>query len=314
MKRYVLRCFSFVLLVIAVNVIPITLSCIAPFNVVIEYLTNSQDFYDPWEGATMDAMNSVQTNAAARKAVLGDSVKNQMFRGLQEENPDWCICEGGNSAFLLAGQYAMMCEFLHAHPQAEQVYLVLRPLSFGEYLNGRYSYQFVIRPLAMKEEYRSYLTEETLERARSIFGPAALTDWFGSLFDKSKVVRKFYLNTVNEANYHAYDTVSDESFQYLQLMFSECEARGVQLVILACPMADTPGNRQAEQNVRNALQENGLLEKMPYYFPSLLYYPADAFYDGVHFADPEPYRSQVLKHYQEVTGMLDDLLFENREG
>lgn len=62
-------------------------------------------------------------------------------------------------------------------------------------------------------------------------------------------------------------------------------------------------------STKTACERAGILEEMPFYFDSLLYYPPELFYDGVHFSEPVSYRAEVFRRYQEVTGKIDSLFF-----
>lgn len=307
MLRYLLRCVAFGLLLFTVNIGIIFLSCVPPFDEKIGELTNSSSFQDYWKAETISSMEILHGNPNADKAILGDSVMVNFLRDLREENPDWCIANG-NASFLLIGQYAMLNEFLDTHPNATEVYLILRPPSLGERLNGKYSYQFVVRPLA-NGPYREYLTEGTIKDIKNRFTPLGLSSGFEKIFDKSSVVRKLFLNLINEKYSLSHFVPSHETEQYLPLMFEACEKRNIDLILLACPLADTAENRETERRMKLALEEDGLLGKMPYYFDSLLYYPPKLFGDGVHFSDPAAYRTEVFRHYQEVTGKMESLVF-----
>lgn len=308
MLKFFSRCVAFGLLLLAVNMGIIFLSCIPPFDEKIGEITNSSSFQDYWKAETTSSMDILHGNPNADKAILGDSVMVNFLGGLREENPDWCIANG-NASFLLIGQYAMLNEFLDTHPNATEVYLLLRPPSLGERLNGKYSYQFVVRPLA-NGPYKKYLTDETIRDIRKRFTPLGLNSGFEKMFGRSSLIRKLFLNLTSEKDYSiSHPVPSSEAEQYLQLMFTACENRNVNLILLACPVADTAENRETEQSMRLALKESGLLEKMPFYFDSLLYYPPELFGDGVHFSDPESYRAEVFRRYQEVTGKMDSLFF-----
>lgn len=307
MLKFFSRCVAFGLLLLAVNMGIIFLSCIPPYDEKIGEITNSSSFQDYWMAQTTSSMEILHGNPNADKAILGDSVMGTFLGYLREENPDWCIAKG-NASFLLIGQYAMLNEFLDTHPNATEVYLLLRPLSLGEHLNGTYSYQFVVRPL-VNGQYKKYLSTNTIYEIEKKFTPIALSIQFEKMFEKSCLVRKLYLNYINDPYYSAERTLSAEAEEYLKLMFEMCDKHHVNLTLLACPMADTPENRQAEDTLKTACERAGILEKMPFYFDSLLYYPPELFYDGVHFSDPVSYRAEVFRHYQEVTGKMDSLFF-----
>lgn len=307
MLKYLARCAVFGFLLLVVNLGIILLSCISPFDEMIGELTNSSSFQDYWKAETTSSMEILHGNPNADKAILGDSVMVHFLSELREENPDWCIANG-NASFLLIGQYAMLNEFLDTHPNATEVYLILRPLSFGEHLNGKYSYQFVIRPLVNKQ-YRKYLSKNTVSEIKKEFTSFALSRRFGEMFERSCLVRKLYLNRINDPYYSAERTLSVEAEEYLKMIFESCDKHHVELIVLACPMADTPENRQVEETLETAFQRAGILEKMPFYFDSLLYYPPELFGDGVHFTDPAAYRTEVFQHYQKVTGKMESLVF-----
>lgn len=307
MRNYMLKCIAFLLILGIVNLSVPVLSCVEVLEPIIASATCSKEFDGTqWTSVTSNALRILNGNPAATSAIIGDSVMGHFFGPLRDCNPEYCIAEG-NSAFLMLGQYILLQDFLNSHPDAKKVFLIVRPLSLGECLNGRYSYQFIVLPF-MNAKYREYIDQSSIQRMNQLFTPIALQAWFQAAFHRSRFVQKMYLNMVEEPNYVAQNTLSNESELYLNKMFDLCEKRGVQLVVLACPMADTVDNRQAELNLRKALENCGLIEKMPYYFDSLLYYPESLFYDGIHFEEPELYEQEVIQHYQDVTNNALDIV------
>lgn len=308
MKKYIVKTIVFLLCFCALNFFVLLLSPVPYLNKLIAVGFGCADYTNEWTGETRSAISRLRAKPQAEKAILGDSVAGQLFASLNSENPEYCI-SNGNAAFLLIGQWVMLNAYLEDHPNAQEVFLVLRPTSLGERMNTHYSYQFVVVPF-YNDEYSSLLLPSTIEEIKRLYPEVSRSAQFMAWFQKSYLLRYITLNfLLDQTEYTAENAVSEEAGEYLEKMFELCEEKDVKLYVLACPMADTDENRMLEQNIREALEERGLLEKMPYYFDSLLYYPQELLSDGIHFKSVEDVRSEVISHYQVVTGKMGDIVY-----
>ena len=57
-------------------------------------------------------------------------------------------------------------------------------------------------------------------------------------------------------------------------------------------------------------QAAGLYEQFPEYFSSVLYYPEENFFDGVHFNVDDELNNRVINDIREHTGLLQDFVVE----
>lgn len=308
MKKYIVKTVAFLLCFCVLNILVVLLSVVPYVNKLLSVGFGCADYTNGWTEETQNAITRLTEKPQAQKAILGDSVAGQLFASLNDENPEYCI-SNGNASFLLVGQWVMLNAYLEHHPNAQEVFLVLRPASLGEKLNVQYSYQFVVVPF-YNSEYMDLFLPSTQEEIERLYPQIVQSPQFMAWFQKSYLLRYITLNfLLDQVEYKAEDSVSEEAGEYLAKMFSLCEEKGVELYVLACPMADTDANHLLEQNIRVALEEKGLLEKMPYYFDSLLYYPQEYFSDGTHFASAGDVRGEVLSHYQAVTGKMCDIIY-----
>lgn len=315
MRRYLLKTIAFLLVFSLVTAGFFGLSALPALSYPIGVLTDSAGFTNELTAVVDRALAMATEKPDANTLVIGDSVMNSLFKTLWNDNPHYCICEG-DAYFLMAGQYVLVNEYLNTHPNAEKIILIMRPPTLYEHINSTSSYQYIALPYA-NEAYGHYLSESTYDTLRKTFGSASLSQPFLGLYKNSYLTRKIFLNKVNDIAPHSYVDfyqmqASDMSLEYLQKMVALCDERGVELVLLAAPMQDKLELWDTAA-LRQQLQDAGLLQRMPYYFESLLYYPAEAFRDEIHFVDEDLYRADVIANYTRVSGEFADLNYRPKE-
>ena len=73
------------------------------------------------------------------------------------------------------------------------------------------------------------------------------------------------------------------------------------------PLADTPEKHEEVEQEKQMFMDAGLYNDWQEYFESVLYYPEEYFFDGVHFHVEKEMNNAVIHDIKEHTGLMQDL-------
>lgn len=318
MRRFCLKTIVFMLvlvvLICGILWIPSTNDML---NQAFAFLTCSQDYER--QSAEIQVLKDVQgINNDYDKIMVGDSVCYMLFTRLQDVNDKYFL--GGNTRpCTMATQYVLVKEFIDAHPDAKEVYIFLSKDSWESTIDIQCGYSYVVVPHTQAKTIDD-LDQDTRDDMRNKFGSFLMNPVVVNAFDRSQTNRKLVLNGLSEW----YDKVlgQDMSSQYVltenqisplsQKYFLKivqlCAENNIQLHLLHDPVADTPEKHQEIEVEKQMFEDAGLYDQFPEYFLSVLYYPPEYFFDGIHFIVDDELDNQVINDIRRHTGLLQDFV------
>lgn len=273
--------------------------------------------YPAGKGETESYIDHVQEQNSDTKLILGDSVCNQMFNHLQEYNDDYCIV-GNNRGLTMVGQYLLLNEFLKAHKNVTDVYVIVGLDALESKIDITYGYQYVVVPFTRIGALNN-LEKETIDEMSDLFGAWALQPKVAEIIGDSNPARKLYLNYLKEKygeetpTHAEYGKLSDTTILYLTKMYEMCEAENIALHLLPDPLADNELRHEQKQLLQAEFERTGLDKYFPDYFSMIHFYPEKQFVDGVHFGDEYDTQEQFNEKIQEIyldAGCLEGLKIE----
>lgn len=259
------------------------LSMVPPANRVIAKITNSS--IDRTGSAEIEPRISwVQEQDATQYLIVGDSVGNQLFFGLRENNSEYCIATC-NQAVTMAGQYILISEYIKNHESVEGIYMFMVPQTLGSDINTKLSYSYFVMPF-IKNGYQDYLEDTTKDKLKETFGTFFLQPMIIKAIDFSCVNRKIYLNLMNEKKEQktGKSEISDITEVYLRKIDSLCRERDIKFWLLPAPVEDTLDSHQQIEDIRTEFEKRELDQIFPDFFGNIQYYPEKEFGDHTHFA------------------------------
>lgn len=287
-----------------------------PLDRVLAFLTCSEDYTR--EDVAPEVLKTAQQGDNDYHSILvGDSVSYMLFAESREVNDEYFLA-GNTRPCTMATQYVLVKEFVESHPQAKDVYLLYSKESWESVIDVKCGYSYVIVP-HLQAGALDELEPETINAAEEKFGALLMTPFMANLFDHSFVNRKLILNSL--MTYHekvlgedlsapferTEGQISPLALQYFQKMIEVCEKHQVALHLIHDPLADTPQKHSEVEAEKQMFRDAGLYDEWQEYFDSVLYYPPEYFFDGVHFHVEKELNNSVIRDIQEHTGLLQDL-------
>lgn len=221
--------------------------------------------------------------------ILGDSVANQMFAGILDNDPNVKICPI-NRAITLAGQYILIEEYLKGHPDATDVYIAVYSGTLASTVDSDLSYQYIAMPFIING-YSDGLDDLVMGKLTKMFGSFFLKPGVLDYINNSGVNRTIYFNAVSSLNKirypeEEYPAVSDISIDYLQKIYSLCKEHGAEVHLISTPLCDIPERHAECQKIRETFDSTILGEMYPDYCDSFFFADENMFLDDqVHFKD-----------------------------
>lgn len=263
------------------------LSSTEMWRIPIARLTKSSEYAEGNVGAReiIPYIEKVQEKNSCTKLIIGDSVCNQVLNRFQEDNNKFCIA-GTNRAITLAGQYILAEEFVKAHENVTDIYLVIILDSLTSRFDMQFGYQYVVMPFTETDTIDT-LMPSTRSQLRKIYGPLFCWKPVVEIIETSPLNRKLFLNLLAYKEKFfpicSKTVVSDVSYLYLEKLYRLCEENNIQLHLIPGPHADTEGQHIQKERIANELEGNGFIKYFGNYFDRIKYYPVELFRDGVHF-------------------------------
>ena len=310
--------FLAILAVLVTGILFLSASC-EPMNQVFAFLSCSDDYER--QHAEIQVLKDVQeTDNAYTKIMVGDSVCYMLFTRLQDVNDTYFL--GANTRpCTMATQYVLVKEFVENHPDAEEVYMFLSKDTWESVIDVQCGYSYVAVPHTQAGTIED-LDPETREEMYRMFGPVLMNPVVVNAFDHSLMNHKIVLNGLVEyhekilgedlsADYERTENeISPLALHYFRKIVDLCEEEGLKLHLLHDPVADTEAKHAEIEMEKQMFQAAGLYEQFPEYFSSVLYYPEENFFDGVHFNVDDELNNRVINDIREHTGLLQDFVVE----
>ena len=290
------------------------LSMVGKTRVIIADLTDSAGFISTDFGSDEIERHiaKVRTQDGTTKLIIGDSVCNQMFGGMQEYNDDFTIA-GSNGAITMAGQYILAKEYIDNHPDATDIYLIVLPDSFERTFDTTWGYQYTAMPFVETGTLKE-LDEDTIQIMESVYGSFFMRPSIVHAVHLSGMSQKIYLNMLRKrtAGYTLNDFY-ELADRYVYKIYEMCRERGIVFHLYSCPVADT---RMDEiRNLDSSYGESSIYEINPDFYQSIYFFPAEEAEDGAHFsgdyANQEHY-NETIKQMFKGNELVEMLNFEEQ--
>lgn len=194
MKKLFLKGFIFVSIIFSVITVTICLSTSEPFRSLVAGWTASEDFMA--DSGMLPYFDRARETDGSTKLIIGDSIANQLFSALQENNPETDILTT-NAALMITGQYLLAEEYLKSHPDATDIYLVMHPLTLTRTFDTEWSYRYAVMTY-VETGTLNFLDQNTLETFENVYGAIFMQKGIVSLIEDSPVCRKLYLSYINK--------------------------------------------------------------------------------------------------------------------
>lgn len=262
-KNYFYKTLKYTLIYLIV-VIPIT-------YIITGILKPNADVYE--------AIVASEKQTIYSTVLLGDSVSRQLFNVRNQENSQYYHLNS-NQAIGVIGNYILLNNYLINNPQTRKVYLIMRPTSFNNNLNQKWTYTYFILPF-LKEENKKYFSETSLKKVN--IKRKFLNKYLLNIFELnpklSLLLKIDYSDEMTDIK-EAY--LSDISIEYLKKIKKLLQEKNIEFFVLASPLSI---KEKSEYNLlRKNIKDNHFEDIFVYYFDSIQYYPENDFIDGVHFS------------------------------
>lgn len=292
-------------------------------NEIFSFVTNSEDYIRNEEAAKAEAISAtMDADNDYTKLLVGDSVSFFLFNRLQEYNDDYLLV-GTSRPFTIAGQYIQIKEFLENHPEATDVYMFESKETWEAVIDPQCTYQNLVVPTVETGTYDD-LDQNTREEICDEFSSVLLNKKVVRIYNYSNMNRKLMLNGI--LLYHekilgedvsaVYESTPNEvsplAQQYLAKIIKLCDTNQVTLHILHDPLADTEAKRREVEMERQMLSACGYNDSELFedYYDSVLYYPEECFFDGVHLNIDDNLQNSVIEDIKKMTGELKEIKYE----
>ncbi len=245
-------------------------------------------------------------NSGKTGVILGDSVCAQLWP--KEKDSLNFSHLGCNQAITPAGTYILLKKYLANNPQTQEVYYIIRPQSLGNDMNRNYTYQYFVLPF-MNKENEQLIDDETRQNIYDKFGKFFVENGYARYFLRNNnLLMMQYVNYVNNyinyvnnnKGYKLYHRISRTTVLYLAKIRELCKENGIKLTVLPCPLSDLEEENYGWEKFNGDVKEYGLEDLLGDFTKSIRYYPADWFFDRVHFkkeilnAHSEDIRASVM--------------------
>jgi hypothetical protein len=273
MKKFILHCLSFILiLVILFHIEPLYLIYADKYKYTV---AGSEIYY---------SIDKSKQKRKVKKLLLGDSIGYQLFSNKTNNDPiNSLAC---NQAIGLVGHFILLNNYLLAGNQLDTVFLLFSPFSFANNLDQVYTYHYFLKPF-YKDEYLPLFTERVNQQIRKIpyysfcRYPYILTsNWAPDFVSKDEV---------------NYSFLSPISVEYLIKMKELSVKYKFNLIIIATPTRLS--HKWSFENMnKDEIVKNNLSKEFENYFKNIIYLDDDNFIDQVHLRDPEQYTEYYQKN------------------
>lgn len=310
MKKFYLNVALFTAVMVSVLILFDYLSMVGETRIMIANWTDSS--YYVKKGASNEIkpyITKVQEQDGTTKLIIGDSVCRQLFNNLQDYNDDFTIV-GSNAAITMAGQYILAKEYLDNHPDATDIFLIVRPDSLRMTFSATLGYQYAVMPFIRTGTLQD-LDEETIQIMESVYGKFLMEPAVVTAIDRSAVNQKLCFNMINK---YASDYVLQNKYeladQYVYKIYEICQEREINFYLYPCPVPES--EKEHNSSLKKDFEESLIYEINPMYLESVYYYPVEEL-NGSHFSqDPSnlEYYIQRIKETFAGSKLVEMLNFD----
>lgn len=275
-----------------------------PFKTMLVSVTSSDNYTD--EDVLTDLIERADSSNDNTILIIGDSIANQLFRGLDSESDSVDVLTS-NAAFMITGQYVVLKHYIDNHPECKDVYLIMHPLSLSRNFDYEWSYKYSATVLA-KNHCLEDLEPSTVNTMHDMYGYIPLTEPFIYMIQESPICRKLWLNYMNmNREIKPLNSTFELADTYVKKMYEICNSEGVTLHLLSTPIS--MGHKEMIENISNDYAESWMGSIFPDYIKDIYYYDNIMTEDLSHFsgvyADREHLDEMIGYVYADETDLLE---------
>lgn len=283
----------------------VALSMREPYRTVIAGWTDSEEFMG--ESGMLPYFEQARISDRTTQLVIGDSICRQMFAGLSEYNSQMSI-QATNAALMITGQYLLTEEYLKAHPEATDVFLVMHPAAITRTFDTEWAYRYGVMTYVETDTIRN-LDENTLDDMAGVYGRFFMRKEVVNVIENSPVMRKLYLSYIN-INKSAYVQSSpfEIADQYVKKLYDLCAENDVALHVYASPVSET--FREQTEELEKVYGTTWMSTCYPNFFQDIFFYPDEWSEDTSHFSGVHADREElnnIIETAYEGTELLNNL-------
>lgn len=218
--------------------------------------------------------------------ILGDSVAKQLSKP-------------GDSNFILSapatfvGQYIVLNNILKANKNVRKVVMISYPGALRMKFDDRYTYNQFIKPFYNTDntQYISDTAEAYLKRHRY---------YYLYKLPMTKVLPVFtFIDCSHDKPEHPDESYEYSIFiEYMNKIIELCNARHIELKVLAPPVSDSHYNSFDFDKLRRTINDNGYANVFSCYFDTMLV-KDDIYYNDDHWHYKKQYEDEMATNFRE---------------
>lgn len=221
----------------------------------------------------------------SRILILGDSVAAQIFP-ISEFSSEICSLTT-NQAISMAGQYALLSNFVAAGNKPELIILFFIPNTFQNNLDQIYTYNYFIKPFYQEEFLHLFnaSVHKQIERIPFYYlarEPSILTsDWSPNITENREKNTMFF---------------SKLSIEYLAKIKKLADNYRAKIIILSPPVCENSiAIGQFASQLTKTVENNDFTKEFSHYLKDMEVFTGSYFLDGVHLKE----KTLIRKKYSE---------------
>lgn len=226
-----------------------------------------------------ERINRSNTNLKTKRVYIGDSVGNQLFD--IDKTPNSLT---SNAAVSLVGNFILINNFINNNPNLEEVVLVSVPNDIGWNFEQKLTHNNFVKPFLTFNNLRYFdevISSKLWKKPQSwlylFFGVKVLPFSDIDFSERNSAVNANYLEEIKLT------TLSDIAISYIQKLDDLCRKNSIKLIIISPPVPQHWLEDSDDwSEMREQIQQHNLTNILGDYINSVVYYPDDYFYDGLH--------------------------------
>ncbi|MGL4947337.1 MAG: hypothetical protein ACRDAQ_03835 [Cetobacterium sp.] len=228
-----------------------------------------------------EAIGAANQKSDYKEVILGDSVSRQIFNIQNQENSKYYHLSS-NQAISVLGNYILLEKYLKNNPQTEKVYLMMRPTSFNNDLNQKWTYAYFILPFFSVENIDLF-SKKVLNKLKSRNKEIYLNyDLIKVLEKNPKLALSMKIDYSDHKDHSKEEAfLSEVSIESLKKIEKLCFDNKIKFEILSSPLSEK--ETKVYSRLEEDISKNNFTEIFSRYFESISFYPESSFGDGIHF-------------------------------
>ncbi|MDL2302357.1 hypothetical protein LJC58_08380 [Lachnospiraceae bacterium OttesenSCG-928-D06] len=300
MKKLALKGMLFCTIIIGMITMVLLLSAKEPLRSLLASWTKSTEYME--QNEMIPIFDQGVKQDGTRQLVIGDSICRQMFSGLGKYNKQTSFL-GTNAALMISGQYLLAKEYIEAHPEATDVFLIMHPLTIIRTFDTEWSYRYAVMTY-VETNTIEHLDQNTIDIMADVYGTFFMQEGIVQLIEDSPICRKLYLSHMS---LNGSDYVQSSSFeiadQYVKKLYDLCQENQVELHFYSSPVAEY--YREEMEELAIEYEGTWMSTKYPDYMKDIWFYPSEWSEDLSHFSGEYAERKRLNETIEQAYGQTE---------